>query len=380
MWGNPLDLSEIQKHLMSDKHPEDSILVSSVNKFVRTYDGIDVCAERLVGEIKEHIKIENSILWPEKISFVGYSAGGLIIRYAIGILHDFNFFDHVKPHKFITVATPHLGVRFSGETSIGPIVDRALPFCSNLYGGRSLQQLCLLDHDKQGHELLLELSTPSSRFIFALSLFEISFYANARTDRLVAYRTSSVSLDDPYKNLPYSSVKPIEGQNYIVRDQIQYVEINHMAAPHASLQQKQAPISALSVLSVILIVPFIVIQVLLFAIPMRVVAAFHQKSKNQYKPKVSSTCDEGAGGLALQVNISQDKNNSLRQAQHTSKQPQEDIRNIIHRNLISSIQFRRIDCWFPGNLNSHGKIVHRRGMSLFKEGREIVLNIVQTLK
>ena len=48
-----------------------------------------------------------------KLSVVGYSLGGLVSRYLVGILQQRGFFENVKPMNFITVATPHIGlVRF----------------------------------------------------------------------------------------------------------------------------------------------------------------------------------------------------------------------------------------------------------------------------
>lgn len=44
---------------------------------------------------------------------VGHSLGGLYIRYCIGLMADSDFFGrfHVTPACFVTIASPHLGVR-----------------------------------------------------------------------------------------------------------------------------------------------------------------------------------------------------------------------------------------------------------------------------
>lgn len=44
---------------------------------------------------------------------VGHSLGGLYIRYCIGLMEESGFFArfHVTPACFVTVASPHLGVR-----------------------------------------------------------------------------------------------------------------------------------------------------------------------------------------------------------------------------------------------------------------------------
>ncbi|KAG1659241.1 hypothetical protein FOA52_004686 [Chlamydomonas sp. UWO 241] len=48
-----------------------------------TYDGIDVCAERLVQQLDDAIaRAEKAGRTVTKLSFIGYSLGGLINRYA----------------------------------------------------------------------------------------------------------------------------------------------------------------------------------------------------------------------------------------------------------------------------------------------------------
>jgi triacylglycerol esterase/lipase EstA (alpha/beta hydrolase family) len=74
------------------------ILNSKYNSGSLTYDGIDVCAERLVLEIEEELESirsrGNNIT---KISIVGYSLGGLVARYAVGLLESRGFFIDIEP-------------------------------------------------------------------------------------------------------------------------------------------------------------------------------------------------------------------------------------------------------------------------------------------
>lgn len=49
----------------------------------QTFDGIDSCGERLAIEIKAKLNEHPSL---QKISFVGHSMGGLLVRYAAGML------------------------------------------------------------------------------------------------------------------------------------------------------------------------------------------------------------------------------------------------------------------------------------------------------
>ena len=45
-----------------------------------------------------------------KFSVTGYSLGGLVSRYLIGVLHQRRFFENVTPVNFNTFATPHIGL------------------------------------------------------------------------------------------------------------------------------------------------------------------------------------------------------------------------------------------------------------------------------
>lgn len=77
-----------------------------------------------VYEEIDKLKSEGRIV--TRFSACGYSMGGLIARYLIGVLHIRNFFDSVTPVNFTTFATPHVGIpRYPGLLS--SIVSKAGP-------------------------------------------------------------------------------------------------------------------------------------------------------------------------------------------------------------------------------------------------------------
>lgn len=45
-----------------------------------------------------------------RFSITGYSFGGLVARYLLGVLHQRKFFEAVTPVNFTTVATLHIGL------------------------------------------------------------------------------------------------------------------------------------------------------------------------------------------------------------------------------------------------------------------------------
>ena len=83
------------------------VCVSNVNDFLNTHDGLDTMGLRLGLFVQNKIACLKNC---DKISFIGHSLGGLMIRSCIKYLHDIKLFDIVKPIAYISIATPHLGI------------------------------------------------------------------------------------------------------------------------------------------------------------------------------------------------------------------------------------------------------------------------------
>jgi len=82
----------------------------------RVAAGVDVCGERLAALVLEstsHINAQPDAEGRRRrvtsLTLLGYSLGGLMVRYAAGKLLALGYFERVKPRNFITVASPHLG-------------------------------------------------------------------------------------------------------------------------------------------------------------------------------------------------------------------------------------------------------------------------------
>lgn len=99
LWGNPNHLKVVAKSLR-EKYPEENfhILVAKRNSGNFTYDGIELGGERVCQEIEEEIeKLAKAGKEIERLSIVGYSLGGLVGRYAIGLLESKGFFEKITP-------------------------------------------------------------------------------------------------------------------------------------------------------------------------------------------------------------------------------------------------------------------------------------------
>lgn len=160
-----------------------------------TYDGVEVCARRCFLELKEVIKRyadEESITF-DRVSILGYSLGGLIARFLVGMMLDEGFFNDVKPMLFSTIATPHLGSKFHRT-------DKAWFGWMNTLGGTYL--------GSTGRDLFLKdptiakMSDPASSAYRALQLFENRvLLANCRNDRTVHFPTAFITAANPFANL-----------------------------------------------------------------------------------------------------------------------------------------------------------------------------------
>ena len=229
--------------LQNQRNVETIIKFSTSNYLLKTYHGVDVCGVRLKNEVKKIVDdLEGSVEDGNNenrrvryISFIGYSAGGLFARYAIGLLHGEKFFANrsITPLSFITIATPHCGVRDNGNMGSGKIINNLLDTLSYFYVGRSgdhmlLKDASLVPHDQDEvyEPLLLIMSDPKQNFFQALKQFkEIFFYANARRDHTVNYVTASCSSHNKYKLLERDSMTSIETISIpINKNHAQYVK------------------------------------------------------------------------------------------------------------------------------------------------------------
>ncbi|KAJ8324576.1 hypothetical protein QVD99_002592 [Batrachochytrium dendrobatidis] len=174
---------------------------SSVGMY--TYDGIDVCGDR--GLVSVMAVLEQHEGRIDRISFIGYSLGGLINRYMIGKLYSTKVFDKVRPVNFITLATPHLGTSHPQSSIMG----RGFNYFQQVVLVRVGQQLSLADKFLNGIPLLLLLSDPSLCFFKALALFQKrSVFSNIRNDLTVRYTTAAIASSNPFRRFKPIKVDP----------------------------------------------------------------------------------------------------------------------------------------------------------------------------
>jgi hypothetical protein len=170
------------------------VLKSVVNERLKSLRGLQTGGEDLALEIVDYIKAFPSLT---RLSIVGNSLGGLYARYAMHIL--FNTSDGtmagLKPHRLLTIATPHLGVRnhtfvedmfgihVPGLDIIKKIVSRTM-----FSTGRTVFSF---DGDKGSKTLLYQMAT-EEKFLSPLRSFTSRrLYANLQKDFVVPLGTAA---------------------------------------------------------------------------------------------------------------------------------------------------------------------------------------------
>lgn len=203
LWGNHTHVSKPYEALEERyKRDEEKLshrldtLLAKANEGDLTYDGIDIMATRLVQEIQEKIKeIEKEGIKVDQFSIIGYSLGGLVSRYAIGILYTQKFFDDVTPVSFTTFCSPHLGSYQSDWKGLRGWMNQL----GSKMLSRSGEQLFVQDKWENEKPLLAHMATPGTSFHTALTLFQYRrLYTAVANDQTVPYWTGSATGLDPF--------------------------------------------------------------------------------------------------------------------------------------------------------------------------------------
>ncbi|XP_025621871.1 uncharacterized protein [Arachis hypogaea] len=249
--------AELTKHLGKNF----LIYASSSNTYTKTFSGIDEAGKRLADEVMQVVKKTKSL---KRISFLAHSLGGLFARYAVAVLYSpdtstsgqlgdpqnctmenserTNFskgglIAGLEPINFITLATPHLGVRGKNQLPFlfgVTILEKIAAPVASLFVGQTGTQLFLTDGNPNKPPLLLRMASDceDGKFISALGTFRFrTVYANVSYDHMVGWRTSSIRREtelgkppsqflDGYKHVvdvKYCTPVPSDGSQFTPR-------------------------------------------------------------------------------------------------------------------------------------------------------------------
>lgn len=210
LWGSPNHMLTIERslrELLQECSDEKIVtLKPSSFRFWKTYDGLKLNAERVIRDIFYEIEAlkQKSNYKVVKISLVGYSLGGLISRYLIGVLNEIGFFEMVEPVFFTTFATPHVGIQFFNDN----IFDHAANKVGQYLFGKSGREMFMTDHDK----ILMQMADPEGVYYKGLNKFRKHILlSNVKNDRTVAFNTSFITEYSPFDNWSNIKIKYLKG-------------------------------------------------------------------------------------------------------------------------------------------------------------------------
>ena len=173
----------------------------------KTTEGVDICGQLLCQEVQTALGLTKDKKEKEEkesnadgaaftyISFIGHSLGGLICRFACGLLRELGTFINVQPVNFITLATPHLGTRRpQHKQKLNSIINY---FTASWWLGKTGRQLV---YEDSKHPLLVLLAEPHEMFWQALGRFRRRvLYSNVYDDLAVPYSTAAIAAFNPYR-------------------------------------------------------------------------------------------------------------------------------------------------------------------------------------
>lgn len=191
LWGNTSHMKLLADKLIGRFNQDIHVLMVKTNEGTLSYDGIDVCGERALQEIEEELKKYEF----DRISLIGYSLGGLILRYAVGKMYQKGYFQKLKPMNFITIATPNLGTPKPPHSKPNEFYNAIQKKILTRVG----PQFTVADDFIDSKPLLVVMADQNYWFHSALKAFqELICFTNIENDRSVRYTTGSMNSSNPY--------------------------------------------------------------------------------------------------------------------------------------------------------------------------------------
>ena len=194
--GNSNDM-RILKNEIGLINPSIVFLPSAANQEDTGADIISM-GKKLASEVKSYIKEWNNGLIFKKISFIGHSIGGVIIRAALPNLEEFKD----KFWFYISLSSPHLGYVFSDST----LIKTGMWVLKRWKGSKSLEQFMQNDNKDLNETCLYKLSE-----YHGLNWFKHVYLLSSHQDNYSPYESSriqfnSTSLSNDKKSENYKNM------------------------------------------------------------------------------------------------------------------------------------------------------------------------------
>ena len=149
--------------------------------------GIDLyqMGKNLASEVKNYIKEWNDGLIFKKISFIGHSIGGVIIRSALPYLKEFK----EKLHLYISLSSPHLGYAFSDSK----LIKTGMWFLKRWKNSKCLEQFLQNDNENYKETCIYKISE-----FEGLNWFNYVYLLSSHQDNYSPYGSSRIELSNNY--------------------------------------------------------------------------------------------------------------------------------------------------------------------------------------
>ena len=192
--GNHFDM-RLMKNNIAVVYPEALFLCSNSNED-STEGDIGEMGVRLAQEVMNFISEWCPGKALGRLSFIGHSMGGLIIRAALPYLEYYSS----KMHFYLTLSTPHLGYMYNSSK----IIDAGMWFLKKWRKSKCLQQLSMSDSSNFQQTFMYELSLKKG-----LGWFKHVFLVSSYQDQYAPFDSARMELSEKVAN------DQLRGQIYI---------------------------------------------------------------------------------------------------------------------------------------------------------------------
>lgn len=179
--GNSNDMRLI-KNEIALINPSCVFLSSTSNQEDTEIDFVEM-GKKLAAEVKQYIKEWTEGLIFKKLSFIGHSIGGVIIRSALPHLEEFKN----KFWMFISLSSPHLGYAFSESK----IINAGMWVLKKWKGSKSLEQLTLSDKSNMKETCVYKISEYEG-----LNWFNYVYLLSSHQDFYAPYESTRIQLSN----------------------------------------------------------------------------------------------------------------------------------------------------------------------------------------
>ena len=179
--GSEFDM-RLYKNFLIKIIPGTIFILSRANKESKE-DSILKMAINLAEEVKDFMFKESNKRNVNKISFIGHSLGGLIIRAALPLLKEYRN----KMKTYISLSSPHLGCTINNSF----LVNIGMKIIKNVKNSTVLKELDLSDHKDYRECTLYKLSRMDG-----LNWFKNIIFASSKQDGYVNYESARVQMSE----------------------------------------------------------------------------------------------------------------------------------------------------------------------------------------